>query len=145
MSAAYPRGDAHAIRAFNFIKANPAGVTKYEVAEHLGLSVGYTEVLIHRLREVLGNTEDVNIPAEPPGYRGPWYYKVVGTMDETQPWADFMLANAETRIETLHSTAKSMVSATDARTREGRKVRAIAKQLGRLIEDLDDIALNHAP
>lgn len=131
------RDDLHSYAA-----AHPTGVTVVDMMKHFGWDLATANIAIRDLREFLGDTDVINFPAEPSGTWGPWNYKLVGTLDEVKPWMLNRQKDAETRLRTMSSMMKSIVKATNGRTKQGQKARTMEKSLRRLVEDLHDIDAN---
>jgi hypothetical protein len=127
---------------FDLAASRPDGFTYKDVNEVLGWDRPYFIKVARYLR--LAFAEDkINLVCNPQGKNEPWLYELVGTLDDSRAWTTNRLLDAETRLHTVWSVAKSIVEGTDGRSREGRRARIIARACQRANEDLHD--LDNAP
>lgn len=124
---------------FDYAIAHPDGFSKYDFGREHNLSRDQVDTAIKRLRGILAD-DTITLICEPDGANQPWVYRLVGKVDGASPWAQNRLGDAETRFVTLSSVARALVNATDGRTIEGRRARAMHKAFARLKEDLDDLS-----
>lgn len=125
---------------FDILTDSPEGATIYALADNLNITPSRVKDAIFQLRRDLATDDDMNVIANRPKSRGPWTYRLVGDLDGAKEWQENRLKDGETRIETIYSVSKSVARSTDGRTREGRQARLMEKSLGRLIEDINDLA-----
>lgn len=126
-------------RLYDYAVAAPDGFTIEDVRRDLGWRRSDFNHVVNRLRKMFG-TDDINLVCSPQGMNEPWLYKLVGNTDETKVWQDNRLGDAEERINTIRSIARSTVNMTDGRTTEGQRARIIDRSLGRLLEDLAELS-----
>lgn len=124
---------------FDYAVAHPDGFSKYDFANEHNLSMDQVNGAIRRLRRILAD-DTITLICEQGEAQKPWTYRLVGNVDESSPWVRNRLTDAETRFVTLSSVARALVNATDGRTIEGRRARAIHKACVRAKEDLDDLS-----
>ena len=124
---------------FDFAVTRPDGFTNEEALPVLNLKrIEQFNKAVRRLRLILED-DTIQLVCDPQGSGEDWLYRLVGNLDDAGPWVNNRLRDLNARLETQHAVAKSLVTATDGRTIEGRKARLVAKTLGRLREDLDDV------
>lgn len=127
---------------WDHLVSEPAGITVDDMIATHGWSHHQANVAIHDLRAFLGDTDTVNLVCEPQGGGERWLYQLVGSLDGVRGWVANRVGDTETRLRTMESMMHSIVQGTSGRTTEGRKARLMDKALTRLVEDLDDLALN---
>lgn len=125
-------------RLFDYAVAHPDGFTRYDVQSDLGWP-HKTFLEVSRALRKLFSDDTITLKCEPDGLRKAWRYKLIGAPDELRVWSANRTGDLETRLETMQAMATSMVNASDGRTIEGRKARAIHRYLTRLLEDLSEI------
>jgi hypothetical protein len=131
--------DELAGRLFDYAVGQPTFTNRQAMA---GLEIKHLATFnqaARRLRLILGE-DDINLVCTPQGEGEPWLYELVGNLENAGPWVRNRLRDLEARIETQHAVSRSLVTATDGRTVEGRKARLFAKTLGRLQEDLAELS-----
>lgn len=122
--------------AYDFAVAHPEGFTLGQLAEHLAVSIPTARAVVHRLRRTL-SADSINLPCDPPGYRGPWLYHLAGTTEQAGAWEINRLGDAETRLETILSVATSVKRGSDGRSKAGKKARTIELGVRHLLENLE--------
>lgn len=136
------KGSAAADALFAYADKHPAGFTYVDVARDLGWDRRRLFDTARKLRLALGEDDTINLVCDPPsGQQGgqPWLYRLVGTLDGADPWAGRRIDDAETRLKTIGAVCASVVRATDGRSRNGRRARALARWITRAQEDLAEI------
>lgn len=68
-----------------------------------------------------------------------WMYALTDDAERIRAWQMVRLDDAETRMRTVHASVERAVELTDARTTVGRRARVMRKQVGRLLEDLEEL------
>lgn len=124
---------------FDFAATKPEGFTYLDVDEKLGWSRDFFVRVARDLR-LMFKGDTITLTCEPGGHGLPWIYKLVGNYDGARPWATNRIGDMESRLETVHAVAETLVNATDGRSQDGRKARKVQRTIGRLIEDLADIS-----
>lgn len=122
--------------AYDYAVDHPGGFTLGQLADHLDVSVYVTRAVVRGLRRALSE-DSINLPCDPPGYRGPWVYHLASTTEQAGPWEINRLGDAETRLETILSVATSVKRGSDGRSKAGKKARAIEVGLRHLLENLE--------
>lgn len=121
------------------------GFTVHEAMKELRVPYHAIRAAIKDLRDLLGDTDEIWLTCNPdpiyPG--GQWKYELVGKFEDMRQWHINRLNDTETRLRTQQGSYEVSVRVTDGRTTEGKKARAIAKGVRRMIEDLDDIIANN--
>lgn len=117
--------------------ANPGGITVDDIMAEFHWDHGTANKAIHDLRLWLGDFDTINFPCDPQGPRQRWLYRLVGTLDGVRGWVANRILDAESRIRTIHAMVASIVSATDGRSKAGKKVRTMEVALRHLIENLE--------
>jgi hypothetical protein len=130
---------------WDLLVAAPLGVTVDDMMAVCGWTHHQSNMAIRDLRRHLGDTDTVNLICEPQGQSERWLYRLVGNLADVRGWVDNRIGDADSRIRTLQAVMTSIVSATSGRTTEGKKARVMEKALRRLVEDLDDIAVDSQP
>jgi hypothetical protein len=132
-------------RIFDELVAHPDGCTIYEMAEAIDMPLATARRAVHDARMILAQNDTLFILAEPQGPRAPWLYKLVDGKTiidvENSGWVPNRIGDAQTRVQLIHAAMRVAERATDGRTTNGRKARVIARTLGRLVEDLEEIDL----
>jgi hypothetical protein len=136
--------EQHRIDLLDYALASPGGITVEDMMSQFGWNHGTANTAIRDLRLYLGDFEDIAFPGDPQGGTQPWLYRLVGNLDDIRAWASNRVTDADSRLRTMQASMRSIVNATNGRTKEGRKARVTEKALRRLIEDLDDIDLDGA-
>lgn len=137
----YKRQTTRVSELFDYLAEQPDGVTIDDIATHHSVTVNHARDLIQGLRDVLGDSDTINVPCDPnpDDPNGRWLYRLVGTMDDVQAWAGNRIGDTERRIRTQFSVIASVAAGADPRSMDGRKARLMKKALGRLLEDLDEL------
>lgn len=125
---------------FDFLVANPEGVTIHEICADQNMNQTKAKDVIRALRDLLGSDDTINLVCEPQGI-GPWLYRLEGNPDGARWWQINRIQDTERRIRTQHAVCSSISAELDARTVEGRKARLFKKGLGRLLEDIEDLTV----
>lgn len=134
------RYDIWAGELFDFAVSRPEGFTNVEAMAELEIKrLSDFNRSARRLRITLGEDDEINLVCDPQGSGEKWLYRLVGNLEEAGPWVANRLRDMEARLETQHGVAKSVVTATDGRSVEGRKARLFAKVYSRLREDLEEL------
>lgn len=123
---------------WDYALAHPDGFTRYDIADDLGWTNTDLSHIARHLRMFFADDE-ITLTATPQGKGAAWLYQLVGNVEDAAPWSRNRLMDAETRLQTMHAVAQSLVNATDGRTMEGRRARIMEKALRRLNEDLIDL------
>lgn len=124
---------------YDYAVAHPEGFTKYDFMRERDLTLDQLDRAIRKIRQVFAD-DDITLICEPSAPHQPWTYRLIGNVEGASPWARNRLADAETRLSTLSAVARTLVNATDGRTVDGRRARAMHKSFSRLMEDLDDLS-----
>lgn len=119
---------------FDELESNPYGLKMPEICERLNVPIRVASKVITMLRIALGDGYSVAIPAIPDGRER--IYKLTDNQIENQPWMVMRLKVLQKRMETDVATYKSLVSATDGRTKAGKMVRLQLVSAERLLEDV---------
>jgi hypothetical protein len=135
----YTVTDEQLTALFDLLMDSPEGVTIDEIALHVGVVKRHADDVVHEFRLLFGNDDTVNLPADPNGRGERWLYTLSGTMEHSERWALNRIADAETRLETLHAVLASAERAVDGRSLAGRKVRILRRAVQRAREDLADL------
>ena len=125
---------------FDYLADQPEGVTIDDIAAELGVVYSRARKIVRKLRLLLGETDQINLVCDPAGASERWIYRLVGNLEAARPWIDTRLRDLEARLETSRAVAKSLISATDGRTNDGKRVRKIERALTRLLEDLEELS-----
>lgn len=128
---------------FDFAANRREGFTYVDVQEEFGWHRNDFLKVVRALR-MMFKSDTITLTCEPQGSHQPWLYKLVGTYDDARLWSANRIGDLESRLETVHAVAETLTKSTDGRSPEGRKVRKIERTIGRLIEDLADIASDTA-
>jgi hypothetical protein len=126
------------LRQLAALFAGGVQLTVWDIANVTGWPPQRVSRMIGKLRRSLADS-DWTVIAEAVGPQQPWMYRAVDSYDDAAWWVDNRLGDAETRFTTLHAVAKSLVSATDGRTVEGRRARIMERHSTRMMEDLADL------
>jgi len=137
MSAREERRDS----LFDLLVAMPEGVTVNEIGATLSIPLWRVNEVIRDLRLLLGDTDDINLVCTPQGQQERWNYALVGNLDGAREWTANRVGDTASRIRTMQAVMRSVVSASDGRTLDGKRARVIERSLRRLIEDLDDLTV----
>lgn len=129
-------------RLFQYAQAHQDGFTRLDVETDLGWNRSQFNKTVKRARWWLGDNKTVNLVCNPQGQNELYLYRLVGDGVLAAPWQNNRTRDAVTRLVTVRSTFRSLVSATDGRTNEGKATRYADKALGRLIEDLQDMLVS---
>lgn len=125
---------------FDFAVAMPDGFSYADVYHRFGWHRTSFMKTVRGLRLMFAG-DRITLVCEPSNRpNAPHVYRLVGTYDAARPWVTNRVTNLESQLETVHAVAMTLTNATDGRTAEGRKVRKIERTIGRLIEDLADMA-----
>ncbi len=125
---------------FDYLADHGDGATLLQIRADLKLTEGQMARTLRDLRLWCGEYDEINVVCDPDEAQKPWLYKLVGNLDAARDWRNFQMKNLETRLETSLAIAKSMVAAyPDGRLKDAKKAKKIARVLGRLIEDLEEI------
>lgn len=125
---------------FDYACDNPAW-TVDDVMNEFDWYKRQVDQAIHDLRGFLGEYDEVNVVCVPQGSRERHLYSLVGNLDGAREWTTGRIRDTETRIRTISAIASSVVSATDGRSIDGRKVRLMDVKLRHLIEEIDLIEM----
>lgn len=134
---------------WDFAVSHPDGFTWADIRDQPWASdrPGFFSV-VRGLRQTLGapkgdngQPDTINLVCTPQGPGDLWKYQLVGTYEAARPWNANRLSDIERRLETIAGVSRSLVAATDGRSSDGRKARIIAKTVGRLVEDLEELTV----
>jgi len=126
---------------WDFAVAHPDGFTWADLRDEYPWAAdrpSFFEV-VRALRITIGAEDTINLVCEPQGTGELWRYRLVGTHEAAGSWNANRLGDIESRLVTVAGVARSLVAGSDGRSVGGRKSRLIAKVVGRLIEDLDEL------
>lgn len=107
-----------------------------EISGDLDVSVPTARTVIHDLRTVLGQVDDINVVVDRDA-DSKYRYRLVGHYDQALPWFQTRLADAKTRLGTIESVALSIVRGTPATTREHREAQIIEMGLRHVRERIE--------
>lgn len=139
MSTTKPRKiDEDAGRLYDFAAARPDGFTFDDVHAEFGWERSYFSRVSRRVRIIFAEDE-INLVCTPQGKCEKWKYELVGNYAAALPWQANRLGDLESRLETVHAVAASIVKGTDGRSTEGRKAKKIEVGVRHLMEQLDQI------
>jgi len=101
---------------------------------------GFRESL-RRLQMTLGESEDFNVISIPiPGRAGTCRYRIATAMDaDAQAFYDKETKYVISRVQKIQAVLRSLVTATDGRTRGGKIVRILHRHITRALEDIADV------
>lgn len=124
---------------WDLLVSRPGGVTIHEIAAALRTTRYYADGIVRSFRLLFGDTDSINLVCAPNGSRQPWLYSLAGTYDGSSTWTGNRIGDAESRFETIIAIVRSIVTATDGRTIEGKRARIMLRALTRAQEDLADL------
>jgi hypothetical protein len=131
---------------YDLLADAPEGLTKYDMAAKLSMPIPAISRAIRSARETLGEDDTLFILCEPQGSREPWLYRLVdgSTLIDfaESAWVPNRVRDAQSRVSMIALAMAIASRATDGRSIDGRKARAMTRQLGRLVEDLEEIDLD---
>ena len=122
---------------FTLLASKPDGLDIHEIADELDIPRRKSETVIRCLRLLLGGGDSINVPWRAEGKRR--IYFLAGQVEQGQAWQGFRVATKISQIKVDLAWWRSMVAATDGRTREGRLSRMVLRHWERLDEDLADL------
>ncbi len=125
-------------RLLDYAKAAPDGFDRDDIRIAYGWNRGRFTKAVRALRILLGDSETVNLIAEPNGW-GPWRYSLVGTLEGEAWWRTNRERDMLARLLTVRAMNASIVRGTSGRTLEGRRARKLERNIDRLIEDFEDM------
>jgi hypothetical protein len=109
-----------------------------DIVAFLGLTPKLVRKIIHHHRNVLGD-ESHALLCRADG-SSHWYWLSIDP-DEIKRYDGVRINDSKTRLTTINKVAKRGVKNTDGRSVEGQEHRTIAKHVGRLLEDIEDLHL----
>jgi len=115
------------------------GFTIEDAAKALDADLDQVRVAIYDLRRLFLADDEINLICRPEHGRARWTYRLVGTREASEFWTTNRTKDAKTRLITIGSVCRSIVNATDGRTRQGREARIILRHVERAEEDLADL------
>lgn len=126
---------------FDYAVEHPDGFTKADAMNDLewGSWPKTFNDAVRDLRVMMGDSDSINLIADPQGSGEQWLYRLVGTVDEGREWVTNRVGDVEGRIRTLQAVVASAVSGSDGRSIEGRKARILHRGISRIVEDLDEL------
>lgn len=133
---ATPNRQKQMTHLFDLLVANPDGVTVDEIVDGLGLRRGSVRLLIRMFRREFAS-QDVNLVCDRPAGGGQWLYRLVGDPTEAAPWVAYRRRSLDGQFVTFLAVVESLANATDGRSVDGRKARALLLHLTRAKQDLD--------
>lgn len=128
-------------RAFDLLVDSPRGITLDELVEHLEVPEHVTRQTINKVRELLSEDGDCNIIAVPDG-RERRYQLVNEAGEQVEAWAIFNRKYVESRLKTVEQVYSVLVRAAK-NERERDDARRMLKTVQRLIEDTQEMQINH--
>ena len=130
-----------AAKVYDLLAEAPGGLTVDQMADSLGCGVGSIRGAIQALRDLLGDTDTINVVCEPDPHapNDRWLFRLVGNVEGARAWATNRISDTERRIRTMYQVIASVTSGTSPNSKDGKKARLMKKALGRLIEDLDEV------
>jgi hypothetical protein len=130
---------------YDLLATNADGLDLHEIADRLGfgeLSLTNKRRVIHgvirTLRLILGEGDSINVPYRIEGAR--YVYFLAGRPEEGDQWQEIRMSNKLAQVDVDIAYWRSMVTAHDGRSRNGRYARAFLKHFMRLREDLRELA-----
>ena len=127
------------------LNANPTGITVDDMMATHGWDLRKANTAISDVRRYLGKNDVMNLVCEPQGQYARWLYRLVGTLDEAEPWTKNRTEDVESRLRTMNAVMSSVVRSTNGRTKEGKRARMLETGLRHLVENLDNLVLYDAP
>ena len=130
---------------FDYLETQPDGVTIEDIEAHLACGPRHAREAVHDLRAFLGNTDEAWVTCTPQGPRDRWLYSLTSGARAVDPetpegrWVVNRVGDCEARIGTMLSAMRTAVRGTSRGTVLGQKARVLARALGRLQEDLEDV------
>ena len=131
-----PAAEERAALLFDYAASNPEW-TLQEACAAFGWSEQLVSQAIRYLREVLAD-DTINLVVDRDA-DGAYRYKLVGTLEESLPWANQRLKSVESQLVTVANVTASICNATRANSRDGRRARLIAAQMNILQLQLDNL------
>ena len=116
---------------FGVLVAAPEGLTIYDIAEELGVSVPTARNAVRDLRIVFGQDSDINLTAQPRPLM-PWLYQLTGSYEQARPWVTNRLGDLESRLETIEAVSGSIARGAPEGTFEQRRAQEINRTIGDL-------------
>src|SRR5262245_40860874 len=114
-------------------------VTIYDIMDELRCNHRAANEAVHDLRMLLAYDDTINLVATPQGPREPWLYSLEGSIDPSRPWITNRIGDSETRVTTINAVCRSLVSANDGRSIEGRKARVLEMGTRHIMEQIHAI------
>lgn len=135
-SATRPRYDWEglAVTLYEGLVSKPEGMTIYEIAELLDVSLPVARQVIRKLRLDLGEGDSINVPIKNDGKER--LYFLSGTLDDSQDWLSNRARFKAACIKVDIAALRSLMCSIDGRTKDGRVLRQLSTSVGRLEEDL---------
>lgn len=125
-----------------YLVVHKGGVTRAQIQSAFSISESHFYSVKRDLQLFLGKESDANLIATTiPGRGGTCLYRISGDIGESAKFFKKERRYLMSRLETDMACAKSIVKATDGRTREGREAVIIQRHLTRAFEDLADQGL----
>lgn len=120
-----PIAEKRAAELFDFAVTNVRW-TKSQACAALGCSEKLFENAVRELRRILSG-DDINLVVT--NEAGEYTYRLTGTLDDALPWANVRLRSVEGQLSTIRDVTSSIVNATSAKSKDGRKARLIQQQI----------------
>jgi hypothetical protein len=133
--------DDRAAELFDFAAGHRKGFTYNNIAAKFGWDYGTFLGAVRRLRRILGGSSDGTLVCTPQARGERWRYELTGDWQKAAPWAHNRIGDVEARLESIDYVVTTVSRIIDGRSVDGRKARLIRKVVGRLREDLGEIAL----
>jgi len=130
-----------AAQLFDFLVDHSEGVTWEDTKKEFRWAKDRPHFfhVVRRLRQILGDDDQINVVCDPRGHRETWLYRLVGDPEEALPWQANRLKDLEARLETIAAVAASVARNVDKRTIVGRKASKIESTVGYLLHELGDL------
>lgn len=129
--------EALAARLYDLLAAKPDGLDIHEIAAHLEIPREQADMVVRKLRLILGEGDSINVPVRIEGRRHVYY--LAGRPVDGAGWQAIRVKTMLSRLDVDRAWWRSMVTATSGRTKEGRMARAVEKYFNRLVEDVEEI------
>ena len=124
---------------YDFAVEQPEGFTVEEAMAALDLTHAQANKAIRDVRLTFADDE-INLVCDPQGRGDRWLYRLVGTIEAGSPWVANRNRDLDSRLHTIYAVSTSLARAADGRTVIGRRAKRVQLVIGRLIEDLAEIA-----
>jgi len=127
---------------FELLAAAPEGLNKPQIGFMMKLGIDRVEQVIYALRHELGAGDTINVTCDPDpdDPQGPYIYKLTGTLDEARSWLGNRGQHIEAEMATWLAVTTSLLAGADRRTREGKRLATIERNLTFMLAQLADLS-----